>query len=952
MGYTFADLVDIEAVQRLADLFFHATGMPSAVIDTKGVVLTESGWRRLCTDFHRVNPETRQRCVESDTSVANRAGPGGKHAIYRCGNGLIDAATPIIIGGEHVANLFTGQFFFEPPDMNYFREQGRRFGFAEAAYLDAVADVPVIEKARLQPFLDFFSEFAAMLGEMGLKQLRQIRMAAESRRYAMIAGNTRDIILFLRRDDGRILEANTAAENAYGYSRDELLALTIHDLRLRGSRPEVDFQMAEADTKGVLFETIHCRKDGSLFPVEVSSRGETIDGVRTLLSVVRDISERKRREERIARLTQLYSMLIRVNETIVRTDDQALLYREVCRIVGEEGSFPLVWIGEVDGGRVTPVASHGAAAGYLDEITVEVNGDFGRGPTGTCIRENRPVINDDFETNAATMPWREPALRRGLRTSAAFPLHRREVVVAALTIYALRPHDFDAEQVGLLQTLAADVSYALDTMEQERRRTMAETSLQHSLRRFELLAHTAEELLGHPDPQMLINSLCRDVMDHLGCQAFFNFLAVEETGRLRLNAYAGIPEEEARKIEWLDYGAAICGCAAQDVCRIVAEHVQTTPDPRTEHVRAFGIKAYACHPLPGRNGVPMGTLSFGTRERDTFSEDDLSLMKAVAGQVAVAMVRMKDEQALKKARDELDRRVEERTAELRQAYDKLMRETHEREKVEQQLRQSQKLEALGTLAGGIAHDFNNLLAAIMGFTELIKDHTSEEKRVLRYADRVLEAGMRGRELVRQMLTFSRQDEEEKKPLRLSGVVKESVGLLRASLPSTIGIAVDVESESGLIYGDRVQIQQVLMNLATNAAHAMREKGGILDIRLSDFSVGSSDGNRHNVPPGFYMRLTVRDTGVGIRPEIIDRIFDPFFTTKKTGEGTGLGLSVVLGIVRQSGGHVAVESEPARAPPSRSTSRRPWTDRAWRAHPGTASSRPATSGYCSWMTRRP
>ena len=623
----------------------------------------------------------------------------------------------------------------------------------------------------------------------------------------------------------------------------------------------------------------------------------------------REITDRKLQEARIARLTELYSMLSRVNEAIVRTRDREQLYREVCAIIAKEGSFPLVWIGEVAGRELAPVASCGSAADYLADIKVEIDGVLGQGPSGTCIREDRPVVNDDFDTNPATLPWREPALRHGFRASACFPLHRQGEAIGALTLYSTRPHDFDAEQVNLLQALTADVSYALDAIEHEKLRTLAEMDLQKSLKRFELLSHTAEELLQSPDPHGLVNSLCRKVMERLGCHAFFNFLAVEEEGKLRLNAYAGIPEEEAQKIQWLDYGVAVCGCAARDACRIVAEHIPSTPDPRTELVSSYGIKAYACHPLHGPDNRVMGTLSFGTRDRETFSDEDLSLMKAVADQVAVAMIRMRDEEAVRKARDELEARVQERTAELQQAYDSLMRETEERQKVEGQLRQAQKLEALGTLAGGIAHDFNNILAAIIGFTELIRDHTPPEGREHRHAQRVLDASVRGRELVRQMLTFSRQTEQEKRPLRLSSIVKESVKLLRASIPSTVSIRVSVKSESGVILGDPTQISQVLMNLATNAAHAMREKGGTLDIDLSDFSVSPSNGNPHGIEPGSYMKLTVRDTGTGIPPEIVDRIFDPFFTTKKVGEGTGLGLSVVLGIVKQARGYITVESEP-------------------------------------------
>jgi CheY-like chemotaxis protein len=163
-----------------------------------------------------------------------------------------------------------------------------------------------------------------------------------------------------------------------------------------------------------------------------------------------------------------------------------------------------------------------------------------------------------------------------------------------------------------------------------------------------------------------------------------------------------------------------------------------------------------------------------------------------------------------------------------------------------------------------------------------------------------------------MLTFSRRTGQQKKPLRVSSIVKEAAKLIRATTPAMINIrVVDTLSESGLILGEPTQVQQVLINLCTNAAYAMREKGGVLDIELSEFSVPPSNGNPRGMKPGFYVKLTVRDTGTGIAADSMDKIFDPFFTSKKFGEGTGLGLSVVHGIVKQSDGYITVESEPDR-----------------------------------------
>jgi PAS domain S-box-containing protein len=457
--------------------------------------------------------------------------------------------------------------------------------------------------------------------------------------------------------------------------------------------------------------------------------------------------------------------------------------------------------------------------------------------------------------------------------------------------------------------LIADASGKQTVLEINRditERKAGEEALKKSVERLDILSNTASELLVSETPQCVVETLCRRIMEHLDCQVFFNFLVDDARNCLRLNAYAGVPKEIAREIQFLDFGVAVCGCAARDASRIVAENIPTKPDIRTDLVRSFGIKAYACHPLFAVGRV-IGTLSFGTKTRLTFSNEELSLMKTVADQVATAMERIRLLESARERADELESRVRTRTEELQQAYDKLLEETRERERAEQQLRQAQKMEALGTLAGGIAHDFNNMLAAIIGFSEIAKDKMPQDGTVQRPLTRVLEAGIRGRELVKRMLTFARQTEQEKKPLPLSSIIKETAELLRASIPTTIRIGVSISSESGFVLADPIQIQQVIMNLCTNSAHAMREKGGSLELDLSDFAV-SSRTNPRGIKPGSYMRLTVRDTGTGMPPEIMDKIFDPFFTTKRPGEGTGLGLSVVHGIVEQHEGCVTVESE--------------------------------------------
>ena len=244
-------------------------------------------------------------------------------------------------------------------------------------------------------------------------------------------------------------------------------------------------------------------------------------------------------------------------------------------------------------------------------------------------------------------------------------------------------------------------------------------------------------------------------------------------------------------------------------------------------------------------------------------------------------------------------------------YVGVSRDITEEIQLESQLRQAHKMEAIGTLAGGIAHDFNNILAAIIGFTEMAIDDAVKGTLLKRSMQQVLKAGLRGRDLARQILTFSRKTEYERKPLSLVPLVKETVKLLRASLPPTIEIVLDIETESDTILAGSSEIQQVLMNLGTNAAHAMRERGGVIEIRLADAEFPPGASSPQGMAPGSYIRIAVKDTGMGMAPDVKEKIFEPFFTTKGPVQGTGLGLPVVRQVVQGLKGGITVSSEPGK-----------------------------------------
>jgi len=237
----------------------------------------------------------------------------------------------------------------------------------------------------------------------------------------------------------------------------------------------------------------------------------------------------------------------------------------------------------------------------------------------------------------------------------------------------------------------------------------------------------------------------------------------------------------------------------------------------------------------------------------------------------------------------------------------------ERAQLEEKLRQAQKMEAIGTLAGGIAHDFNNILAGILGFAELGVQEAADPRSSELHFQEILRAGQRARDLVRQILAFSRHREQDRKPIHLDETVQEALRLLRATLPATIEIVTNLKPGSPSVLADSSQVHQIVTNLVTNGWHAIGDNtAGKVTVELNEFQVDEDFSQTHpDLRPGRYLRLSISDTGHGIPAETLSRIFEPFFTTKAPGSGTGLGLSVVHGLMKSFDGAITVYSEPER-----------------------------------------
>jgi len=297
--------------------------------------------------------------------------------------------------------------------------------------------------------------------------------------------------------------------------------------------------------------------------------------------------------------------------------------------------------------------------------------------------------------------------------------------------------------------------------------------------------------------------------------------------------------------------------------------------------------------------------------------NELSELRRRIDQLQASESKLKQvEETLQKVHDGPEERVKERTIELSRANLMLKGEIakrrqgeEKRKQLQAQIRQAHRMESMGILAGGIAREFNNIIGDIIGNTEIALYDIMQGYSPQPKLEAVLKACLRAEEAVQQILTFSRQDEQEKRPLQVSLVVNETLQLLQTTLPTTIDISKNIESQSGTVMADPTQVQQMLMNLCSNAAHAMRKDQGVLGVSLVDVNIDADVAAQYpDFTPGPYVRLTVSDTGCGIEPDMLERIFDPYFTTKGPDEGSGMGLAVVHGIVKSHEGMITVESK--------------------------------------------
>jgi len=365
-------------------------------------------------------------------------------------------------------------------------------------------------------------------------------------------------------------------------------------------------------------------------------------------------------------------------------------------------------------------------------------------------------------------------------------------------------------------------------------------------------------------------------------------LVDEQTEELVFSIPSGPKAQTLRDIR-IPKGKGIAGWVAQKQKPLIVNDAQN--DPRfyrgIDNSVGFETKALLCVPLKARRKL-IGVLEVVNKQDDSdFTEKDALLLSIFASEAALAI-------------------------ENARVHGKLKQQLMENKRIERELAESEKFRALGQMSAGVAHDFNNILSAILGYADIALYAQEDPAGIKESLEQVLKACKRAKELVSHILAFSRHSQQERLPVQLGQIVQEALKLLRASIPSTIDIQVHIEPDSGAILADPTQIHQVLMNLCTNAQHAMENGGGILGISVAPVEVTEKLAASHtDLQPGPYVKMCISDNGCGMDDCILNQVFEPYFTTKEKGVGTGMGLAVVHGIVKGHGGAITAYSSPGR-----------------------------------------
>jgi len=788
---------------------------------------------------------------------------------------------------------------------------------------------------------------------------------------AAIVESSRDAIICTD-PDGLVTTWNAGAERLFGYTRSEMIGHAFAITEPPDRRGEIKESIGRlfAGGEGTDYETVRIRKDGA--PIDISAVLSPIkaeDGsVVAVSAIMRDITARKRSEQALRNTTRALDMLSRANEAVVRATTEDSLYHQTCQLIVELGGYCMAWIGlaEDDPGKtVRPVAYAGNDGDYLQQAKITwADTERGRGPTGTAIRDGVPQINHNTADDPRMAPWRDHVLKRGFAASIALPLRDGSRVFGALTIYSRDPACFGPEEVALLSRLANNLSYGAATLKARADREVATRNLElakEKAQRAEALLQDAIDTIGEAflicdaeDRHVLCNESYRRIYQY---ESGTPWVAgrTREDGLRRSLANSRFADPVGRDPAWVDEwvrqnlevpswgerpladgrcllvtrqrmrngGVAVLMVdittlkqaqsalrdsearleRAQEIAKIGSWELDVVTGGiawSRQHYRTFGLPFEF---KPTRQNIGSGLHAADIAPRAEWIAD-------------LAAGRKRDPIEMRIRRPDGEERVILSEGRAIVDPDGVVRhlvgttqDITERRLIEHKLAQAQKMDALGQLTGGMAHDFNNMLGVIIGNLDLLKPLLGANALATELCSEARGGAARCADLIRRLLAFARRQSLRSERIDLNALISDVSRMLGRTLGEHITLTLDLDAALWPVHADPAQLEAALINLATNARDAM-PKGGQLTITSRNTALDAFYTARHpDASAGDYALIEISDTGTGIPPEIINRIFDPFFTTKASGRGTGLGLAMAFGFVKQSGGHLTVYSEP-------------------------------------------
>jgi PAS domain S-box-containing protein len=698
---------------------------------------------------------------------------------------------------------------------------------------------------------------------------------------------------------------NPAYALMHGYTMEELTGQPIEKVYAPDSihsRPE---RIREVEEKGhLIFEVNHIRKDGTVFPVQIDATAVKDDQGQVLYRAVnvQDLTERKRAENKLAETSQTL-------ENIARgiTDGVMLVSRD----------YKILWANET-AAQMTGYKPEDIKGNYCHKITHNLESPCAGPdlcPVDEVVRTGNPQTSMHRHTDSEG--------RQSHVEVRAYPIKDKEGRILQIVHLSkdvtkrIKAEEALRESEEKYRTLFEHTGTGLIVIEEDKTVSLVNNQF------CKLSGYVKEEIEGKKrsedfalpeDHERILHYHYLRRKDLRAAPKEYESRLVDKQGEVKqvYNTVTLIPGTTRSIVSFIDITERK---QAEDLLRRSEKRQKNLIQNNFDIIFESDSKGIITYISPQCEQV------FGVKAEEVIGKDFQWLLKeterermTILFQRAISGEELGTIQFVAERPDRI-----EVPCELKYVLEKVgdqfigtfgaIRDLTEWRMMETQLRQAQKMEAIGTLAGGIAHDFNNILGIILGCTELSLMKLPEDDTIYPYLHQILQAGSRARDLVKQILTFTRRSDEDRKPVSPDLIVKEALKMLRATLPSTIRIEKFIETNLGMVRADPTQLHQILMNICANAAQAMQERGGVLKVSLSKTEIQKEEtGLDQMIRPGPYIKLTVSDTGHGIKPEIMSRIFDPYFTTKGLGNGTGLGLAVVFGIVKSYKGSIKVQSK--------------------------------------------